>query len=100
MTLLRNVILASAVTCAFATPVFAQNYALELSDRQAMMIDTSGKVSRMSLNDAGHRMMMKYAKPVKAGTIFYMSGGTLYMVQDRRMAGGEMLREMLIHATP
>jgi hypothetical protein len=100
MTSLRNVILASAVTCAFVTPAFAQNIALELSDRQAMMIDTGGKVSKMSLNDAGHRMMMKYAKPVKAGTIFYMSGGTLYMVQDRRMSNGEMLREMLIHATP
>jgi hypothetical protein len=42
-------------------------------------------------------MMMKYARPVKSGTLFYMSGGTLYMVQDRRMAGGQSLHDMLVN---
>jgi hypothetical protein len=97
MTPLRKIIFATAAICALATPSFAQNIQMELSDRQALMIDSHGKVSKMSLNASGHRMMMKYARPVKAGTFFYMSGGTLYMVQDRRMAGGHSLRDMLVN---
>ena len=97
MTSFRTIIFATAAICALATPSFAQNIQMELSDRQALMIDAYGKVSKMSLNDAGHRMMMKHAKAVKAGTFFYMSGGTLYMVQDRTMEGGKSLRDMLVN---
>jgi hypothetical protein len=97
MTLFRKFIFATAMTCAFVVPSLAQNISMELSDRQAIMIDTGGKVSRMSVNDAGHRMLMKYGKPVKAGTFFYMSHGTLYMVQDRRMAGGQSFHDMLVN---
>jgi hypothetical protein len=95
MNAIRNIIFASAVTCAFATPSFAQNISLELSDRQALMIDTNGKVSKMTVIEAGHKMMMKYGHPVKAGTIFYMAGGTLYMATNRPMSGG---RAMLVDA--
>ena len=98
MTLLRSTLIAAAMTVASIAPSFAQNIQLELSDRQALMVNAAGKVSKMSVNEAGHRMMMKYARPVKAGTLFgYMSGGTLYMVQDRRMAGGQSLHDMLVH---
>jgi hypothetical protein len=97
MTLLRSTLIAAAMTVASIAPSFAQNIQLELSDRQALMVNAAGKVSKMSLNEAGHRMMMKYARPVRAGTLFYMSGGTLYMVQDRRMAGGQSLHDMLVN---
>jgi hypothetical protein len=95
MNAIRNITFASAVTCAFVTPSFAQNFSLELSDRQALMIDAAGKVSKMTVTDAGHKMMMKYGHPVKAGTIFYMAGGTLYMATNRPMSGG---RAMLVDA--
>ena len=91
MTTFRTALLASVITCACAAPSFAQNISMELSDRQAMMITPSGKVMRMDVSAAGHKMMMKYGHPVKAGTIFYMSGGKLYMAADRHMGSRGML---------
>jgi hypothetical protein len=96
MTKLRSVIAAAAVTLALAAPAFAQNISLELSDRQAMMIDTGGRVSRMDVGASGHKTIMRYATPVHAGTIFYMSGGKLYMAQDRPMTGGRSLHDLLV----
>jgi hypothetical protein len=92
---LRSIVAATAVTFALAAPAIAQNISLELSDRQAMMIDTGGRVSRMDVGAKGHKMLMKYAHPLHAGTIFYMSGGKLYMAQDRPM-NGKMLHDLLV----
>ena len=92
----RKVFAATALTIGLAAPAFAQNISMELSDRQAMMITPSGKVMRMNVGAAGHAMMMKHGQPVKAGTIFYMSGGKLYWTQDRSMEGGKMLHDALV----
>ena len=94
---LRTVVFAAAVAGAFVTPSLAQNISMELSDRQALMIDTGGKISKMNVTDAGHKMMMKYGHPVKAGTIFYMSGGTLYMATNRPVSGGHAMLVDEIH---
>jgi hypothetical protein len=91
MSIVRKVLFTGATVCALATPALAQNISMELSDRQAMMIDASGKVSRMDVTAAGHKMMMRYGTPVRAGTIFYMSGGTLYMATNRSMGSRGML---------
>jgi hypothetical protein len=93
MNILRNVLLTTATVFALATPALAQNISMELSDRQAMYVDASGKVSRMDVSASGHKMMMRYARPVSAGTIFYMSGGKLYMAMNRPTSGG---RGMLV----
>jgi hypothetical protein len=90
----RTTLVAAAMTLSVAAPAFAQNISMELSDRQAMMITSSGKVMRMDVGGRGHQMMMKYGHPVKAGTIFYMSGGRLYMTSDRPMSG-RMLADQL-----
>jgi hypothetical protein len=95
---LRSVLAATAVTFALGVPAFAQNISMELSDRQAMMIDTAGHVSRMNVGPRGHAMLMKHATRVQAGSIFYMSNGHLYMTHDRKMEGGEMLHELLVRA--
>ena len=95
---LRTAFIASVVTLAFAAPAFAQNIMMEIQDRGGIIVGADGKVTRFSANDKGHAMMMKYAHPVKAGTIFYMSHGTLYMSQDRTLSTGESLREMLIRS--
>ena len=92
----HKILAATAITLSFAAPAFAQNIAMELSDRQAMMITPSGKVVRMDVTASGHKMMMKYGHPVPAGTIFYMSGGKLYMSTDRPMSGGKMLHDVLV----
>jgi len=93
---LRSVIAATAVTFALAAPALAQNISLELSDRQAMMIDTGGRVSRMDVTAKGHKVLMQYATPVRVGTIFYMSGGKLYTAHDRPMASGRSLHDVLV----
>jgi hypothetical protein len=96
MVTLRSLVATTALTFALAAPAFAQNISMELSDRQAIMIDTGGHVSRMNVSTTGHNKLMKYATRVHAGTIFYMSGGKLYMAQDRPMAGGRSLHDVLV----
>ena len=93
---LRSALAATAVTFALGAPAFAQNISMELSDRQAIMIDTAGHVSRMNIGPKGHAMIMQNATRVQAGTIFYMSGGKLYMTRDRKMTGGQMLHDVLV----
>jgi hypothetical protein len=92
----RTALIASAVTLGLGMPAFAQDIMMEIKDRGGIIVEPSGKVMRMTLNDKGHAMMMKYGHPVKAGTIFFMNGGRLYMAQDRTMSNGVSLREMLI----
>ena len=94
----RTALIASVVTLGFGVPAFAQNVMMEIADRGGIVVGSSGKVERFSGSEGSLAMMKKYGHPVKAGTIFYMSGGTLYMAEDRRMANGQSLREMLVRA--
>jgi hypothetical protein len=98
MSSLRTALIASVMTLAFGAPAFAQNIMMEIADRGGIIVDSHGKVERFSGSERAQAMMKKYGHPVKAGTIFYMSGGTLYMAQDRRMAGGVSLREALVRS--
>src|SRR5215475_7825741 len=59
---LQTVFAATAITVGLAAPAFAQNIAMELTDRQAMMITTSGHVMRMKVGAHGHKWMMQNAK--------------------------------------
>src|SRR5262249_23609886 len=93
---LRSVLAAAAVTFALGAPAFAQNISMELSDRQAIMIDTAGHVSRMNGGPKGHAKIVKNATRVPAGTIFYLRGGKLYMTRDRKMTDGQMLHDVLV----
>jgi len=92
---LQTVFAATAITVGLAAPAFAQNIAMELTDRQAMMITTSGHVMRMKVGAHGHKWMMQNAKQVDAGTIFYMSGGKLYMTWNRAHLTGPALADQL-----
>ena len=94
MTTIRNLLAASVVAMAFATPAFAQGGG-ELETGRFMYVGMDGKMTTVTANAKSTAMMMKYAKPVKAGTIFFRSGGTLYMAQDRKMTGGVMLFQMM-----
>jgi hypothetical protein len=97
MHFVHKIVAATAVTLSLAAPAFAQNISMELSDRQAMMITPSGQVMRMDVSATGHKMMMKYGHPVKAGTIFYMSGGQLYMAENRHTTGSHGMLVDEIH---
>jgi hypothetical protein len=66
----------------------------DVEERHAMYLD-GGKMQMIAINDKGHAMMMRYGHPIPNGTIIYRSGGKFYMVNDRKMANGEMLYQSM-----
>jgi hypothetical protein len=86
MSFLNSVLIAGAVTVAYATGAFAQNLeAWDIRDRSAYVVMMDGSMKVVSLGDKGMAMLMKGAKKVPRGTAFVMSGGSLYMVKAARM---------------
>jgi len=63
----------------------------DVEDRHAMYLDAGGKMQMITLNEKGHAMVMKYCRPLKNGAMIYRAGGKFYVVEDRKMANGEML---------
>lgn len=90
MNFLRNAVLASALIVASAAPALAAGGA-ELDATRFMLIGPNGATSYINATPKSTAMMMKYAKPVTAGTIFFRNNGKLYMVQDQKMSNGHML---------
>jgi hypothetical protein len=91
MTTVRKALLASAVVLACATPTLAQEGMNPLAELQMMYLDQQGQMSRWRAGRGSHERMMRVGKPVPAGTIFYRSGGRLYMAQNRRAPNGKWL---------
>ena len=82
MNLLRTAVLAAA-TVAFVTPVLSQGTTepWDLKERNVYVMDMQGKMWSKAVNDKSMASMMKGAKKVPKGTVFFMSGGQLMMVQ-------------------
>ena len=90
----RSKILAtSALALAFATPALAATIdtdGLTLAEHNVYLF-MNGKMMEVKTNDAGHAMAMKNFKPLKNGTMVYVSGGKFYIGDDHKMANGKML---------
>ena len=86
--------LAAAATFAFAMPSVAQE-GMMMKENQPMMISPTGEMMMMteSMDQSMMEMAMKTAKEVEEGTIIFMSGGKLYMVEDMKMENGKMIPE-------
>jgi hypothetical protein len=81
MPTVRHVLFAALATAALATPAFAQGAEpWDLKDRMAYAVAPDGKMMAMHISDKGMTMMMKGAKKVPRGTVFFMSNGQLYMM--------------------
>jgi hypothetical protein len=95
MTTVRKALLTSAVVLACAaptaTPTLAQEGMNPLAELAMMYVDQQGNTSRWRAGRGSHERMMRVGKPVPAGTIFYRSGGKLYMAQNRRAPNGKWL---------
>jgi|SRR5215469_6628809 len=97
MSITKRVLLALGGTFAFATAVRAQsqgsNQAADaLLDQQAVHIDPTGKMSRLTLNAAGDAAMKKYGQQVDGHhAIVYRKDGKHYAVHDQKMADGNTL---------
>jgi hypothetical protein len=96
MKTLGRVFVAAAALCVYAVPVSAQD-AWDIKDRMSFFVMPDGKVVRMTnpVGTRGHTELMKSGREVKAGTIFYMTGGKLYMAQDTKMPSGMMLMDAI-----
>lgn len=95
MTMLRSLLLTSAVVVACASPALAQVEEQNVLRENAMMyVDSLGKMSQWRAGQGSHARMMRVGRPVPAGTIFYRSGGRLYMAMNKKMTGGKWLVEM------
>jgi len=95
MTIVRNALLTAAVALACAapgaTPTLAQEGMNPIAELQMMYVDQQGRMSKWNAGKGSHQRMMRVGKPVAAGTIFYRSGGKLYMAQNRRATNGRWL---------
>lgn len=96
MKTLGRVIVTAAALCACAIPASAQD-AWDVKDRMSFFVMPDGKVVRMTtpVGTRGHTELMRSGREVKAGTIFYMSGGKLYMAEDTKMPSGMMLMDAI-----
>lgn len=80
MSMVRKVLFGAAATLALATPAFAQGAEpWDLKERMAYAVTPSGKMMAMAISDKG-MTMMKGAKKVPRGTVFFMRNGELYMM--------------------
>ncbi len=94
MSFIRNALVATALIAASAAPAFAQGGGGGNGERESsryMYVAPDGAMSYLAANAKATTLLMKYAKPVTAGTIFFRNSGTLYMVQDQKMSNGVML---------
>jgi hypothetical protein len=90
--MIKRILLACTVAVALAGPAFAQAVEEQnvLRENAMMYLNAKGKMTTWQANARQRTMLMRHAKPVAAGTIFYMSKGRLYQAQDRRVRGGMM----------
>lgn len=93
MNIAAKLAVASIVALSCVVPALAQEENT-LAERNVYLF-MNGKMVQMHATDATHAMIMKEFKPAPAGVMFYVSGGKLYMAQDRKMSGGKMLSTMV-----
>jgi hypothetical protein len=96
MSVRTNALYAAATVLVMATPAMAQETSpWDLRDRNAYVMDMQGKMWSMRVSDKAMGMMMRNARAVPRGTVFFQTNGKLYMASrgmfDRAgnfMAGG------------
>ncbi len=78
---------------AMATPAFSQA-PWELKSGMAYMYGGPGKMTAMAMATGAknHDAMMKHAKKVPNGTVFFMDGGQMYMVSGTLDPTGNFYR--------
>lgn len=92
---LKPAMFALLAAMAFAAPAFAQEGGM-MRENEFRVVMANGQTKTAMMTDA--KMMdeiMKHAKPVAAGQVFFMHGGKMYQVEDMKMSDGKMLSEHL-----
>jgi hypothetical protein len=74
-----NVLYGALALAAMATPALAQDTSpWDLRERNAYVMDMQGKMWSTRVGDKGMAMMMRRARAVPRGTVFFTNNGKLY----------------------
>jgi hypothetical protein len=80
MSVRMNVLYGAAALIAMASPAMAQdNSPWDLRERNAYVLDMQGKMWSTRIGDKGMSMIMRHARAVPRGTVFFTNNGRLYM---------------------
>ena len=80
MSVRTNALYAAATVLVMATPAMAQETSpWDLRERNAYVMDMQGKMWSPRVSDRGMSMMMRNARAVPRGTVFFQTNGKLYM---------------------
>ena len=92
MTNLPKTLIAAAALAAMATSAFSQP--LEFTPGMAYTFSSPGKMTAMAMASGArnHDAMMKDAKKVPGGTVFFMDNGQMYMVSGTLDPTGNFYR--------
>jgi len=94
MSMSKILLLAGGLAGVFATTAVRAEEIRDVEERHAMYLDARGRMHMMTLNTAGHAMMMKHGHALPAGAMVYRSGGKFYVLENKKMAGGTMFDTM------
>jgi hypothetical protein len=92
MTILRKIVAASVLAVALGGSALASD-ATEVGN-PGMLLYSNGTMVTVKANSKAHTNLMAHAHRVDGGLI-YASGGHLYAVDNVRMAGGQMLYDLV-----
>jgi hypothetical protein len=75
-----NVLYGAVALIAMASPAMAQDTSpWDLRERNAYVMDMQGKMWSTRVSDKAMGMMMRNARAVPRGTVFFQTNGKLYM---------------------
>jgi len=87
MSFIKSALVAGAMSLSLVSGAFAQggNDPWDIRDRTAYVVMMDGTMKTMAITDKGMAMLMKKAKKVPRGMVFFMNNGQLYMVSAASM---------------
>ena len=94
MSLSKIILAAAGFAAVFATTAVRAEEIRDVEERHAMYLDSQGRMHMMTLNAAGHGMMMKHGRALPAGAMVYRSGGRFYMLENKKAGRGMMFDTM------
>jgi hypothetical protein len=86
MYFIKSAVVAAGISLALATTALAgENNPWDMRDRTAYAVMLDGTMKSMDISDKGMAMLMRRAKRVPRGMVFFMNNGQLYMASAAAM---------------
>jgi hypothetical protein len=86
MSFIKSALVAGGMMLSLGTHAMAQdNSPWDVRERTAYAVMMDGTMKTMTISDKGMKMLMKHARKVPRGTVFFMNNGQLYMASAASM---------------